>query len=46
MARFFIHRPIFAWVIAILILLVGGIALKNLPVAQYPRWPRRRSRST
>jgi multidrug efflux pump len=36
MARFFIHRPIFAWVIAILILLVGGIALKNLPVAQYP----------
>ena len=36
MARFFIHRPIFAWVIAILILLVGAIALKNLPVAQYP----------
>jgi len=36
MARFFIHRPIFAWVIAILILLVGVIALKNLPVAQYP----------
>jgi multidrug efflux pump len=37
MARFFIYRPIFAWVIAILILLVGGIALKNLPVAQYPQ---------
>jgi multidrug efflux pump len=36
-ARFFIHRPIFAWVIAILILLVGAIALKNLPVAQYPQ---------
>ncbi|MDA8128184.1 MAG: efflux RND transporter permease subunit [Betaproteobacteria bacterium] len=36
MARFFIHRPIFAWVIAILILLGGVIALKNLPVAQYP----------
>ncbi len=36
MARFFIHRPIFAWVIAILILLVGVIALRNLPVAQYP----------
>ncbi|MDH3371530.1 MAG: efflux RND transporter permease subunit, partial [Gammaproteobacteria bacterium] len=36
MARFFIHRPIFAWVIAILILLVGGIALKKLPVSQYP----------
>ncbi len=37
MARFFIHRPIFAWVIAILIMLVGVIALKNLPVAQYPQ---------
>jgi multidrug efflux pump len=36
MSRFFIYRPIFAWVIAILILLVGVIALKNLPVAQYP----------
>ena len=36
MARFFIHRPIFAWVIAILILLVGVIALRNLPVSQYP----------
>ncbi|MBN8759401.1 MAG: multidrug efflux RND transporter permease subunit [Thiobacillus sp. 65-69] len=36
MARFFIYRPIFAWVIAILILLGGAIALKNLPVAQYP----------
>ncbi|MGE5319623.1 MAG: efflux RND transporter permease subunit [Hyphomicrobiaceae bacterium] len=36
MARFFIHRPIFAWVIAILIMLGGSIALKNLPVAQYP----------
>ena len=36
MARFFIHRPIFAWVIAILIMLGGAIALKNLPVAQYP----------
>ena len=36
MARFFIFRPIFAWVIAILILLGGAIALKNLPVAQYP----------
>ena len=37
MARFFIHRPIFAWVIAILIMLVGVIALKRLPVAQYPQ---------
>ncbi|MGA1561726.1 MAG: multidrug efflux RND transporter permease subunit [Gammaproteobacteria bacterium] len=37
MARFFIVRPIFAWVIAILILLIGFIALKQLPVAQYPQ---------
>ncbi|MCL6555728.1 MAG: efflux RND transporter permease subunit [Burkholderiales bacterium] len=37
MARFFIHRPIFAWVIAILITLVGAIALRQLPVAQYPQ---------
>ena len=37
MARFFIHRPIFAWVIAILIVLIGVIALKKLPVAQYPQ---------
>ena len=37
MARFFIHRPIFAWVIAILILLAGVLALRNLPVSQYPQ---------
>jgi len=37
MARFFIHRPIFAWVIAILIMLVGVIALTKLPVSQYPQ---------
>lgn len=37
MPRFFIHRPIFAWVIAILILLAGALALKNLPVSQYPQ---------
>ena len=36
MANFFIDRPIFAWVIAIMIMLVGGISLYNLPVAQYP----------
>jgi multidrug efflux pump len=34
--RFFIDRPIFAWVIALIILLSGGLALKNLPVASYP----------
>jgi multidrug efflux pump len=34
--KFFIDRPIFAWVIAIIILLSGGLALRNLPVASYP----------
>jgi multidrug efflux pump len=36
MPKFFIDRPVFAWVIALLILLVGGLSLKQLPVAQYP----------
>ena len=36
MARFFIDRPIFAWVIAIIIMLAGGLAILTLPVAQYP----------
>ncbi|SHN65548.1 efflux RND transporter permease subunit [Desulfovibrio litoralis] len=36
MAKFFIERPIFAWVIAISIMLVGVLAIYNLPVAQYP----------
>ena len=36
MSQFFIGRPIFAWVIAIFIMLAGLIALPNLPVAQYP----------
>ncbi|GAB4117368.1 MAG: efflux RND transporter permease subunit [Sideroxydans sp.] len=35
-ARFFIDRPIFAWVIALVILLAGVLALRGLPVAQYP----------
>ena len=35
-AKFFIDRPIFAWVIALIILLGGGLALNKLPVAQYP----------
>ncbi|HEY8856793.1 MAG TPA: efflux RND transporter permease subunit [Rugosibacter sp.] len=34
--NFFIDRPIFAWVIAIIICLGGALALRNLPVAQYP----------
>jgi multidrug efflux pump len=36
LARFFIDRPIFAWVISIVIMLVGGVAAFMLPVAQYP----------
>ncbi|MFT4177611.1 MAG: efflux RND transporter permease subunit [Luteolibacter sp.] len=36
MARFFIDRPVFAWVVAILICLMGGLAITKLPVAQYP----------
>jgi multidrug efflux pump len=36
MSRFFIDRPIFAWVIAIIITLAGILAIKKLPVAQYP----------
>jgi multidrug efflux pump len=36
MARFFIDRPIFAWVIAIVIMLAGGLSILALPVSQYP----------
>jgi hydrophobe/amphiphile efflux-1 (HAE1) family protein len=36
MAPFFIDRPIFAWVIAIIIMLAGGLAILRLPVEQYP----------
>jgi len=36
MSRFFIDRPNFAWVIAIIITLAGILAIKKLPVAQYP----------
>ncbi|WP_284945478.1 efflux RND transporter permease subunit [Acidisoma cladoniae] len=36
MSRFFIDRPIFAWVIAIIIMLVGAFSVLRLPVAQYP----------
>ncbi len=36
MARFFIDRPIFAWVIAILIMLAGALSILSLPVSQYP----------
>lgn len=37
MSKYFINRPIFAWVIAILIMLVGIIAMRHLPVEQYPQ---------
>ena len=36
MARFFIDRPVFAWVIAIIIMLAGGISIMKLPISQYP----------
>ncbi len=36
MAQFFIDRPIFAWVIALFILVGGGVAITQLPIAQYP----------
>src|SRR5215468_5059818 len=37
LARFFIDRPVFAWVISIVIALVGMIAAVSLPIAQYPQ---------
>ena len=36
MAKFFIDRPIFAWVIALFIMVMGGVAITKLPIAQYP----------
>ncbi|HCR2155943.1 efflux RND transporter permease subunit [Enterobacter asburiae] len=36
LSRFFVRRPVFAWVIAILIMLAGMLAIRTLPVAQYP----------
>ncbi len=36
MPRFFINRPIFAWVIAIMVMLAGLLSIKSLPVSQYP----------
>ena len=36
LSKFFLDRPVFAWVIAIVIMLVGGLAIYNLPVSQYP----------
>ena len=45
MAQFFIDRPIFAWVIALFILVLGGVAITQLPVRSTRRWRRRRSSS-
>src|ERR1700744_6333201 len=36
LSRFFIDRPVFAWVIAVVIMLAGGIAAFSLPIEQYP----------
>ena len=36
MARYFIDRPIFAWVIAIILMLAGALAIRSLPIAQFP----------
>ncbi|WP_137921866.1 efflux RND transporter permease subunit [Hydrogenophaga sp. 2FB] len=36
MAKFFIDRPIFAWVIALFVMVIGGVAITQLPIAQYP----------
>ena len=36
LSKFFLKRPVFAWVIAIIIMLVGGLAIYNLPISQYP----------
>src|ERR1700759_3253274 len=36
LSRFFIDRPVFAWVLAIVIMIAGGMAAMTLPVEQYP----------
>ncbi|MEO8308440.1 MAG: efflux RND transporter permease subunit [Pseudomonadota bacterium] len=36
MSRFFIDRPVFAWVIALVLMLAGGLAVVTLPIMQYP----------
>ena len=37
MAKFFIDRPIFAWVLAIFIIVLGSLAVTQLPISQYPQ---------
>ena len=36
LSRFFLDRPVFAWVIAIVMMVLGGLAIYNLPISQYP----------
>jgi hydrophobe/amphiphile efflux-1 (HAE1) family protein len=36
LSRFFLDRPVFAWVIAIIMMVAGALAIHNLPVSQYP----------
>ncbi len=36
LSNFFLERPVFAWVIAIVMMLAGGLAIYNLPISQYP----------
>ncbi|MGJ7498335.1 efflux RND transporter permease subunit [Variovorax sp. RT4R15] len=36
MAKFFIERPIFAWVIALFVIVMGSVAITQLPISQYP----------
>ena len=36
LSNFFLDRPVFAWVIAIIMILAGGLAIYNLPISQYP----------
>lgn len=36
LSNFFLDRPVFAWVIAIIMMLAGGLAIHNLPISQYP----------
>jgi HAE1 family hydrophobic/amphiphilic exporter-1 len=36
LSRFFLDRPVFAWVIAVIMMVAGGLAIYNLPISQYP----------
>ena len=36
LSKFFLDRPVFAWVIAIVLMVAGGLGIYNLPISQYP----------